>query len=264
MSLIASIGGAIAGSLVSGLLANKGQSSANDANYFLSRQQMEYQKYFYQHRHQWEVADLRNAGLNPILSATGGSGGGMPSGQVIPAQNEMSGLAQSLQQGITTAVQLGQLANQLRQTDSQIALQQAQANQANAQAVTQTSVQALNNANAQTALQTLPLIRANTARSSAEARKSAAEASQAEVLKSVYGIANSFLQPILSSANQGAESVSNAVVNSVQNSAKSASESGAIMRGVMNFVEKISGAARKQNEFYEKQMRSSNPYYNYQ
>lgn len=34
-----------------------------------------FQKEFYQNRHQWEVADLRAAGLNPILSATNFSGG---------------------------------------------------------------------------------------------------------------------------------------------------------------------------------------------
>lgn len=33
----------------------------------------ERQKDFYQHRHQWEVEDLKAAGLNPILSATNGS-----------------------------------------------------------------------------------------------------------------------------------------------------------------------------------------------
>lgn len=37
------------------------------------------QKQAAQSAHQWEVADLRAAGLNPILSATGGNGANLPS-----------------------------------------------------------------------------------------------------------------------------------------------------------------------------------------
>lgn len=46
------------------------------------------QKIAAQNAHQWEVADLRAAGLNPILSATGGNGANLPS--VAVAQNANS------------------------------------------------------------------------------------------------------------------------------------------------------------------------------
>lgn len=46
------------------------------------------QKQAAQSAHQWEVADLRAAGLNPILSATGGNGANLPS--VAVAQNASS------------------------------------------------------------------------------------------------------------------------------------------------------------------------------
>lgn len=39
------------------------------------KQQNEYQKEFAQNAHQWEVKDLENAGLNPVLSANGTSAG---------------------------------------------------------------------------------------------------------------------------------------------------------------------------------------------
>ena len=39
----------------------------------LMRIQNDYNVYNYQHQHQWRVGDLRNAGLNPILSASGGT-----------------------------------------------------------------------------------------------------------------------------------------------------------------------------------------------
>lgn len=42
------------------------------------RQQNAMNVYNAQHAHQWEVEDLRKAGLNPILSASGGSGVSVP------------------------------------------------------------------------------------------------------------------------------------------------------------------------------------------
>lgn len=53
---------------VIGGVANLGSSAASA--YF----SWKHQKEVMQNRHQWEVADMRKAGLNPILSATGGSG----------------------------------------------------------------------------------------------------------------------------------------------------------------------------------------------
>jgi hypothetical protein len=62
------------GSLISGGLGLLGQRSANKANSAQAARSMAFQKEMAQNAHQYEVADLKKAGLNPLLSATGGKG----------------------------------------------------------------------------------------------------------------------------------------------------------------------------------------------
>lgn len=75
-----------------GYLAYKGQADANakqnKAAVSNAREQMQFQKMMSDTAHQREVRDLRAAGLNPILSGTGGMGASSPSGAMAPVVNE--------------------------------------------------------------------------------------------------------------------------------------------------------------------------------
>lgn len=80
----------IIGSVVSGLFQRSGARDANQASAQMAREQMAFQERMSSTAHQREMADLRAAGLNPILAAH--SGASSPSGATSNFMNEMEGM----------------------------------------------------------------------------------------------------------------------------------------------------------------------------
>lgn len=79
----------VIGSVVAGLFGRKGAKDQNSAQMAQAQKQMDFQERMSSTAHQREVQDLRKAGLNPILSATGGAGASTPSGAQATIQNEL-------------------------------------------------------------------------------------------------------------------------------------------------------------------------------
>lgn len=124
MGLWSSIRGDVFGSLAGGLIGSAFGGNSAKKQAALQRQNWAYQQ---QNAHQFEVSDLKAAGLNPILSATNSQIAGMGSAPSMSDNGAGAGVTNSITAALTRQANV-----EIEKTKADIALKEAQTNAANA------------------------------------------------------------------------------------------------------------------------------------
>lgn len=104
---------------IAGVFSLAGGERANQASAKQAAQQRSFQDYESSTAHQREVADLRKAGLNPILSGTGGSGASTPAGAMAQQSDTVTPAIATAMQSSRNKAEVKNLEASAKKTDAQ-------------------------------------------------------------------------------------------------------------------------------------------------